>query len=135
MSNPVWEELTVIKITHKGSFNNLEKFLNKVHGAGYLNILDRYGQEGVAALSSATPVDSGKTAASWTYEIERDSEHTTISWSNTNVNNGVNIALILQYGHGTGTGGYVQGRDFINPAIQPIFDRMAEEAWKEVTKS
>lgn len=135
MSNPVWEELTVIKITHKGNFNNLEKFLNKVQGAGYLNILDRYGQEGVAALSSATPVDSGKTAASWTYEIERDSEHTTISWSNTNVNNGVNIALILQYGHGTGTGGYVQGRDFINPAIQPIFDRMAEEAWKEVTKS
>lgn len=135
MSNPVWEELTVIKIMHKGNFNNLEKFLNKVQGAGYLNILDRYGQEGVAALSSATPVDSGKTAASWTYEIERDSEHTTISWSNTNANNGVNIALILQYGHGTGTGGYVQGRDFINPAIQPIFDRMAEEAWKEVTKS
>lgn len=98
-------------------------------------MLDRFGQEGVAALSSATPVDSGKTAASWSYEIERGDGKTVISWSNSNVNDGVNIAVILQYGHGTGTGGFVQGRDYINPAIQSVFDRIAEEAWREVTKS
>ena len=100
----------------------------------YLKVLDKYGQAGVAALASATPVDSGITAASWYYTIERGSGTTSISFGNTNVNDGVSIAIILQYGHGTGTGGWVQGRDYINPAIQPIFDKLADDAWREVTR-
>lgn len=88
---------------------------------------------GVDALSAATPVDTGKTAASWGYVITRTSDTATITWTNSNVNNGVPIALILQYGHGTGTGGYVKGRDYIKPAIRPVFDELANELWKEVT--
>ena len=98
-----------------------------------MNVLERYGQMGVDALSSATPVDSGVTASSWTFEIEQTSKGATISWLNSNVNQNVVIALILQYGHGTGTGGYVEGRDYINPAMRPVFDKIAEQAWKEVT--
>lgn len=122
----------MVKFRHRGNFRKTEKFLNTIKGEKYLNELDRYGQEGVKALSAATPVDSGKTASCWTYEIERNEKHTTISWLNTNVNQNVNIAVILQYGHGTGTGGFVQGRDYINPAIRPIFDEIAERAWKVV---
>ena len=122
----------MVSFKHRGNFNHLEKFLNKMKNRNYLNILDKYGQMGVEALAANTPVDTGKTAESWTYEIERTSSKTTISWLNTNVNNGVNVAVILQYGHGTGTGGYVQGRDYINPAMRPVFDNIAEEAWKEV---
>jgi hypothetical protein len=96
--------------------------------------LDRYGREGVVALASATPIDSGHTANSWYYEITRVPGSVIINFSNSNVQNGVPIAIILQYGHGTGTGGWVQGRDYINPAIQPVFDRIANEAWREVTK-
>ena len=125
----------MVTFKHRGNFNHLEKFLNRVKNQSYLNILDKYGQEGVEALSKMTPVDTGKTASSWTYEIERTKNNTTISWINTNEVNGVNIAVILQYGHGTGTGGYVQGRDYINPAMQPVFDKIAEEAWKEVASS
>jgi hypothetical protein len=125
----------LISFTHRGNFYKIEKFLNKVRGAGYLNKLAKYGQEGVEALAAATPIDSGKTANSWTFEISGDASKTVISWLNTNVNNHINIAVILQYGHGTGTGGYVEGRDYINPAMRPIFDRIAEEAWKEVTSS
>lgn len=124
-----------ITITHRGNFNKVQKFLNRVRNREYLNVLDKYGQIGVEALSKATPVDSGKTASSWTYEIDRTSDKTTISWLNTNVNQGVNIAVILQYGHGTGNGGYVRGRDYINPAMRPIFDSIAEEAWKEVSSA
>ena len=98
-------------------------------------ILERYAQMGVSALASATPVDSGKTASCWGYEIEASGEDATIYWTNTNQNKGVYIAVILQYGHGTGTGGYVQGRDYINPAIRPVFDKIAEEAWREVTSA
>lgn len=98
------------------------------------NILDKYGKQGVSALSSATPVDSGLTANSWRYEIETKGDQTTIYWSNSNINKGVNIAVILQYGHGTRNGGYVVGRDYINPAMRPIFDSIANEAWKEVAK-
>lgn len=98
-------------------------------------ILERYAQEGVSALSSATPVDSGATANAWSYEIESKGDTHTIYWTNGNINKGVNIAVILQYGHGTGTGGYVAGRDYINPAMRPIFDRIAEEAWKEVVNA
>lgn len=98
-------------------------------------ILERYGQEGVSALSSATPTDTGTTANSWSYEVSSNGDTHTIYWSNSNTNKGVNIAVILQYGHGTGTGGYVAGRDYINPAMRPIFDRIAEEAWKEVVNA
>lgn len=98
------------------------------------HILDQYGAKGVAALSAATPVRSGETANSWDYKIEQSGQRYSISWTNSNINNGVNIALIIQLGHGTGTGGYVQGVDYINPALRPIFDQMAEEAWQEVTK-
>ena len=122
-----------VTFKHRGSFRRSERFLNTIKGSRYLNILDRYGQMGVNALASATPKDTGKTASCWTYEIERNDKRTTISWLNTNTNQNVNIAVILQYGHSTGSGGYVQGRDYINPAIRPIFDLIAQKAWKEVT--
>ena len=125
----------MVSFKHRGNFNKMEKFLNKMSRRDYLNVLDKYGQLGVEALAAATPVDTGLTAKSWAYEIERTPTKTTISWLNTNTNNGVNIAVILQYGHGTGTGGYVQGRDYINPAMRPIFDNIAEQAWKEVTSA
>jgi hypothetical protein len=95
--------------------------------------LDKYGRKGVSALAAATPVDSGLTASSWSYEIENTKESAKITFNNSNIQNGVPIAIILQYGHGTGTGGWVQGRDYINPAIQPIFDQIVDDAWKEVT--
>lgn len=123
----------LVKFKHRGNFNRVERFLNRVSDREYLNVLDHYGQMGVEALSKATPVDTGLTASSWTYEIERNRDQTTISWLNTNTNQGVNIAVILQYGHGTGTGGYVQGRDYINPAMRPVFDKIANQAWREVS--
>lgn len=97
--------------------------------------LDRFGQEGVAALAAATPIDTSQTRNSWTHEIVRASGSYSIIWGNTNVVNGRPIAILLQYGHGTGTGGYVEGRDYINPAIRPVFDRIAIEAWKVVTSA
>lgn len=124
----------MISFRQKGDFSKLNRFLEKAKGAAHLSVLDKYGREGVAALSSATPVESGKTADSWFYEIERKKGSATIVFKNSNVNNGVPIAIILQYGHGTGTGGWVEGRDYINPAIQPIFDKIANAAWEEVTK-
>ena len=125
----------MIKITSKGSFDKTFKFLNYIDKWKIDKILNKYGQQGVNALQSATPVDSGKTANSWSYEIKSSESSAIIYWSNNHVNKGVNIALILQYGHGTGTGGYVQGRDYINPAMRPIFDRIAEEAWQEVVRA
>ena len=119
---------------HKGNLKKTTRFLERMVKEEYLKNLDKYGQEGVQALSLATPVDSGKTAASWDYRIEKTNDGTKIVWTNSNVNKGVNIAIILQYGHGTRNGGYVQGRDYINPAIRPIFDKIADDAWKEVTK-
>lgn len=124
----------MITFRQQGDFSKLTRYLEGVKGAVNLSLLDKYGREGVAALASATPVDSGETANSWYYEIERKNGSATISFYNSNIQNGVPIAIILQYGHGTGTGGWVQGRDYINPAIQPIFDKIANEAWKEVTK-
>lgn len=124
----------MISFRQKGDFSRATRYLKKVKEAASLNnVLEKYGREGVAALSSATPVDSGKTASSWDYIITRQIGSATISFINNNVNKGVQIAIILQYGHGTGTGGYVEGRDYINPAIQPVFDKLANEAWKEVT--
>ena len=124
----------MITFRQKGDFSNLTRYLERVKGAVNLSVLDRYGREGVAALASATPVDSGATANSWYYKVENKNGSATISFYNSNIQNGVPIAIILQYGHGTGTGGWVEGRDYINPAIQPIFDKIANEAWKEVTK-
>lgn len=123
----------MISIRQKGDFSKLSRYFERVREAAKLGVLDKYGREGVAALSSATPVKTGKTAASWTYEIERQNGSVSIVFHNTNINKGVPIAIILQTGHGTGTGGWVQGRDYINPAIQPIFDKIADSAWKEVT--
>lgn len=124
----------MISVRHRGSFSNLEKFLKNAKRGARAVDLNAYGQEGVAALMSATPIDSGKTASSWYYEIQEEKDSTVISFCNSNIQNGVPIAVILQYGHGTGTGGWVQGRDYINPAIQPIFDEIANRAWREVTK-
>lgn len=123
----------MISIRQKGDFSKLSRYFERVREAARLGVLDKYGREGVAALASATPVQTGKTASSWTYDIERQNGSVAIVFRNTNINKGVPIAIILQTGHGTGTGGWVQGRDYINPAIQPIFDEIADSAWKEVT--
>ena len=122
----------MISFRQKGDFSKVTRYLEKASKAARLSILDKYGKEGVAALSSATPVESGKTANSWGYEVKNSGSSASIIFTNSNINNGVPIAIILQYGHGTGTGGWVEGRDYINPAIQPVFDRLADEAWKEV---
>ena len=125
----------MITFRQKGDFSKLTKFLERAKEAVHLGDLDKYGREGVAALASATPVDTGLTASSWSYKIEQGKGTATISFHNSNIQNGVPIAMILQYGHGTCNGGWVEGRDYINPAIQPIFDKIVEEAWREVTKS
>ena len=124
----------MISFRQKGDFSKTKRYLERVKSAARLSILDKYGRKGVAALASATPMETGKTASSWFYEISHNKGSATITFSNSNINKGVPIAIILQYGHGTGTGGWVEGRDYINPAIQPIFDEIANEAWKEVTK-
>lgn len=124
----------MITIHQKGDFSKLTKIFEQMKHAVHMSSLDRYGAEGVAALSSATPVRTGLTAGSWEYEVQYSNDGARIEFSNTNIQNGVPIAIILQYGHATKNGGWVEGRDYINPAIQPIFDRIAEEAWKEVTR-
>ena len=125
----------MIVVKHSGNFDKTEKFLKKMRKGDIFKSLDRYGQKGVSSLAGGTPRDSGKTASSWSYEVQMGSGSYSIIWSNNNTNKGVNIAVILQYGHGTRNGGFVQGRDYINPAMRPIFDQIAEEAWKEVTRS
>lgn len=125
----------MIIVRHRGDLKKTKNFLDRMKERSYLKNLEKYAQEGVAALSAATPVDTGKTANSWTYEIEHTDARYAIYWINTNENKGVNIALILQTGHGTGSGGYVQGIDYINPAMKPILQKIADEAWKEVTSS
>ena len=124
----------MIIISHSGSFSNIENFFTRSISHTYLLALEKYGREGVAALSSATPVDTGETAGAWNYEVVMTSGGFKIAWTNSNIVNGVPIAILIQYGHGTRNGGYVQGRDYINPAMQPIFDKMANEMWKEVIK-
>lgn len=124
----------MISFRHKGDFSKTNRYLERVLNAIHLGLLDKYGREGVAALSSATPVETGQTASSWYYKVENRKGSATISFHNSNIQNGVPIAIILQYGHGTRNGGWVQGRDYINPAIQPIFDRIRDYAWREVTK-
>lgn len=124
----------MISFRHKGDFSKLTRYFERVKESVKLGLLDKYGRQGVAALSSATPVESGLTASSWGYEITQGNSSAKITFTNSNFNKGVPIAIILQYGHGTGTGGWVQGRDYINPAIQPVFDEIVDEAWREVTK-
>lgn len=124
----------MISFRQKGDFSKMTRFLERAKEAVKLGILDKYGRAGVEALSSATPVESGLTASSWSYEIKHSGSSAVIEFHNSNINKGVPIAIILQYGHGTGTGGWVEGRDYINPAIQPVFDKIVEDAWKEVVK-
>lgn len=124
----------MISFRQKGDFSKLSEYFERVREAARIGVLDKYGRAGVAALASATPTETGLTASSWYYEIKRQNGSATIEFLNSNINKGVPIAIILQYGHGTGTGGWVEGRDYINPAIQPIFDQLADDAWEEVTK-
>ena len=123
-----------ITFSSKGDFKKTEDFLKKAQKQTFYDHLDEYAKLGVQALKEATPIKTGKTANSWTYETEVKKDSATITWINTNNNNGENIAILIQYGHGTGTGGYVHGRDYINPAMQPVFDEIAENLWKEVTE-
>lgn len=124
----------MIRFRQKGDFSKTTNFLKRAKDKVYLEDLDKYGRQGVAALASATPIDSGKTASSWYYKIENTKESAKITFYNSNVQNGVSIAVILQYGHGTRNGGWVEGRDYINPAVQPIFDKIVDDAWREVSK-
>ena len=124
----------MITIKHHGNFKRTEGMFKRMTKFEIRRILNKYGKKGVDALAAATPKDTGRTADSWEYEVSKTGTGYSISWNNRNVNNGVNIALILQLGHGTGTGGYVQGVDYINPALASIFEQMADEAWQEVSK-
>lgn len=124
----------MIGFRQKGDFSKTSRYLEKLKNARIERILAKYGQEGVAALSSATPVKSGRTAGSWYFKTESGGGSSKLIFCNSHINKGVPIAIILQYGHGTGTGGYVQGRDYINPAIQPVFEKIANQAWEEVTR-
>lgn len=123
-----------IKLISKGDFSKTEKLLKNSIGKNYRDILEEYGRYGVEALAASTPVDTGLTASSWRYEIVENRDTLSIVWHNDNIQNGVNIALILEYGHATRNGYWVEGRDYINPAIQPLLDNLAERAWREVTE-
>ena len=124
----------MIIVKQRGDFKKTESFLNRMSKADRFKVLEKYAKEGVVALSAATPVDTGMTANAWSYNIVMNKTSATISWANANIVNGVPIAVVLQYGHGTRDGGFVQGRDYINPALKPIFDKLANEVWKEVTR-
>lgn len=124
----------MIDIKQKGDFKNLLSFLKDNQHQPNLDLLKQYGEEGVKLLQEATPKDSGKTAESWYYKIEQNNDSISLSFYNSNENNGVAIAILLQYGHATGTGGYVEGIDYINPVVQPLFNELAEKVWKEVKK-
>ena len=121
-----------ITFKQRGDLSRTQRFLRNAQTAIKFRNLDTYAEQGLAALKNATPYETGETANSWYYEIERTQNSVSIVYKNSNIQNGVQIAVILQYGHGTGTGGYVQGRDYINPAIRPVFDKLANDAWEEV---
>lgn len=125
----------MISITSGGSTKNTDAFLSRILRGDLFTSLDGYAQQGVDALRQSTPEETGLTADSWSYEIERKGDNTTIWWTNTNVVSGFNVAIGLQYGHGTGTGGWVEGYDYINPALRPIFDEIADAVWKEVQRA
>lgn len=122
----------VISIKHSGDFKNTERFFSKSLKMDYRTIVEKYGERGVSALRSATPRDSGETAESWDYVVENKNGRLKITFTNSNIQNGINIAIILNYGHGTASGVYVAGRNYIDPAIQPIFNEIADDVWKEV---
>lgn len=125
----------IIKVSKKGNFNKTRNVIKNIQNKKYLNILDRIGRLGVDALSRATPVDTGKTSDSWGYSIEQGRDSVSVVWTNSNVVNGwANVAILIQYGHATRNGGYVQGRDYINPAMKPLFDQLAKEAWEAIIK-
>ena len=125
-----------VKLKVKGELGATKKFLNKVINFHNIHIFNKYGQQGVDALASATPKNTGKTAASWRYEVQETASGITMFWTNDNrTSQGDLIAVLIQYGHGTGTGGYVQGRDYINPAVQPIFDKIADDLWRVIKES
>lgn len=125
----------MIEFTHKGDFKSTEKFLFKLYSHHFFDSLKMYAEKGVKALASVTPVDTGKTANSWGYEIEAKQDSVSIYWTNSNLaESGTPVAILLQYGHATGSGGYVQGSDYINPAIKPIFDEIEKGVWAEITK-
>lgn len=123
----------MITFKQQGSFNSTEKFLSKMNTFDINEILIKHGEDGVRALAAATPVETGKTANSWSYEIGTEGKNPTLYFKNESINNGVNIAIVLQYGHGTRNGGYVEGRDYINPALRPVFDDILNDLWREVT--
>ena len=123
----------MISFTQHGDFKKLSRYFERIREKIKIGVLDKYGKAGVEALANATPKDSGLTASSWSYEIVRQNGTVSLNFLNSNIHEGVPIAIILQYGHGTGTGGWVMGRDYINPAIQPLFDKLASDAWKEIT--
>lgn len=124
----------MISFRSRGDYSKLTRYFERLKATARMSILDKYGKAGVSALSSATPIDTGMAANSWSYQIEHSRGSARIVFTNSDIENGFPVAIMLQYGHGTGTGGWVQGRDYINPAIQPIFDKIAEDAWREVTK-
>lgn len=124
----------MVSLVTKGNFNNIKRFLYRMSNWSAKLVLESYGRKGVEALAAATPMRSGKTASSWAYNVTGGDGSWEIEWYNSNVNNGVNIALILQYGHGTGTGGYVTGIDYVNPALRPVFESFIDDIWREVTK-
>lgn len=123
----------MIRLSSKGDYQKVRNWLKKQSGRDVFANLDKFGQEGVLALSRSTPVDTGRTAEGWRYRIIRNRKRPAIQWYNTNVRDGYQVAVLIQYGHGTGTGGYVQGRDYINPAMRPVFDKIVSEFWKEVS--
>lgn len=125
----------IITFSHTGNFDRTRTFLKRMKARDYISVLRPYAEDGVKALAEATPKDTGRTAASWGYEIRQTPSSVSIVWTNSNVVDGVPIALVIQYGHVTATGGYVQGRDYINPALKPIFDKILYEVWKEVVES
>ena len=126
--------MNLISFRHKGNLNKTEIFCKRTLNPNYMSIIERYGREGVNALSSATPINSGETASSWGYKIKRNKYSVSIIWTNSHVENGIPIVILIQYGHATSNGGYVQGHDFINPALKPVFDKMAKEVWEEVIR-
>lgn len=119
----------------KGSFSNLDRFLKSIKENDIYDSLESYARQGVAALESATPRATGVTANSWDYRVDYDKGVATVAWTNSNIVAGTPLVILLQYGHGTGTGGYVEGRDFINPSLAPVFDKLADDVWKAVTSA
>ena len=124
----------MISFKQKGDFSKLTRYFERVKQAGHIGFLDKYGKRGVQALASATPQDTGRLASSWYYKIENNGKTVRLNFCNSDIENGAPVAIVLQYGHGTQNGGWVEGKDYINPAVQPIFDEIVKEAWKEVTK-